>query len=91
MGSHRQPRVHYAVLEKDLVELVPLEQVVVELKTAKIQKIPGVFFKNFAKMRSKLHLQLVLVDYLLPVLIRLPIRVAAVEDVEYFPLGECNV
>ena len=40
---------------------------------------------------SKLHLQLVLVDDLFPVLVRLPIRVAAVEDVEDFLLGEGDV
>ena len=38
---HREPRVRNAVLEKDLVELVPLEQVVVEFETVKIQKVQG--------------------------------------------------
>ena len=90
--GHGQPRVRDAVLEKNLVELVPLEQVVVEFETVNIQKVQsnGCCASPFQK-RSKLHLQLVLIDDLFPVLVRLPIRVAAVEDVEYFLLGEGNV
>ena len=37
--GHGQPRVRDAVLEKNLVELVPLEQVVVEFETVNIQKV----------------------------------------------------